>query len=154
MTRADAAWHLSYNDRWAAAAPGKWPCLSPIEALAQCAPTQSNISLTHLCVLNSAHSCEHKATQVSCHPLHHKRKHLTCPRYKPENQWGLFSPSGLWRQINWARSIVIRTCQPWMRRRRCCEHRLLDFPARGRAQQTGPGLLFSLSGCYVKSTPA
>lgn len=33
--RADTAWHLSYNDRWTAAILDKWPCLFPIEALAQ-----------------------------------------------------------------------------------------------------------------------
>ena len=90
MTRAGTAWHLSYNDRWAAVAPDKWPCLSPIEALAQCTPTQSHISLTHLCVLNSAQSHVNTSAQVSCHPLHHKLKLLTCPRYNQKINGGFF----------------------------------------------------------------
>ncbi len=54
--RAGAAWHLSCNDRWAAAVPDKWHCLSPIESLAHCTSTQTNILHTYLCVLTPAPS--------------------------------------------------------------------------------------------------
>lgn len=87
---AEITWHLSYNDRWAAAISDKWLCLSPIETLAQSAVTHTNISHTLLCVL-TLHTYS-RAAKVSCHLLHHKLKRLTCPCCKPENQWGLFFP--------------------------------------------------------------
>lgn len=88
--RADSAWHLSYNDRWAAAAPDKWPCLSPVEAPAQSAPAQTNIPGT-TCVSVTLHPLVLTlGIQVSRYPLHPKLELLRRPHYKPENQWDLF----------------------------------------------------------------
>lgn len=66
--RAHTSLHLSYKDRWADAGPDQQPRLSPAEATVSYSP----------------------AAVVPFPPLHHKLQLLTCPLYKPKNQWGLF----------------------------------------------------------------